>query len=404
MVDKQQYIKAVDELTQPTSTELEAHLGIASSTIRSHLREIGEIAHERGQGYYLVPDVDADTEDTDTDESDTDSVDTSDSPNYYQEEIPQGVIDELQGNGLTYADIESLFDIGPDEARNLLEELEQRGYAVDFNLLKGDTRLWYIEDRREKQYALGNGDGTYNFGLISDTHLGSSEEHLNELEDFYDRLVDRDIHHVFHAGDISDGWKVYKHHHQQLKDAAVGWERLKEYVVDNYPQRDSITTHFITGNHDYKLWKRSGMYFGEQIDNRRDDLNWLAPIEATINFHPEVDLELIHPSGGTPYTLGYRAQTLYRERDPENRPSIGAIGHLHGRMQANAEGVEAFYTGAWQGPTPYVKRKGLPTNVGGWIVDLEIENGGIRKLGADWIKYPVRGTSDSIDTTELTQL
>jgi len=393
MVDKQQYITAVRELTQPNSGDLSAELGVAQSTIRSHISKIDKIEHERGRGYYVVPKVESQSD-----------VDTSDSPNIYQDKIPDKIINELQGNGLTYTDFEAEYDIGSDEANNLLETLEQRGYAIDCNRLKDQTKLWYIEDRREKRYSLGGGNGTYRFGLISDTHLGSSEEHLNELEQFYDRLEDRGIHHVFHAGDISDGWKVYQHHHQQLKDAAVGWERLKKYVVENYPQRDSIQTHYITGNHDYKLWKRSGMYFGEQIDNRRDDLNWLAPMEATIVFHPEVDLELIHPSGGTPYTLGYRAQTLYRERDPENRPSMGAIGHLHGRMQANAEGVEAFYTGCWQGPTPYVKRKGLPTEIGGWIVELEIEDGEIRKLGTDWINYPVNETSKRINTTDLTEL
>lgn len=389
---EQQYINTVDDLEAPVNaSDVAAELGISASTARNYLSSIDVIKHNRGEGYYLSGDYKTSTE----------------TANYFETEIPQEIIDDLQNGGLTYGDFAKSHDLSEDEASNLLDTLEERGYSVSQKVISSKgTKLWYLEDEREKQFAAGDGDGVYEFGLISDTHLGSAEEHLDELHDFYDRLEDRGINTVFHAGDISDGWKVYKHHHQQLVDEAVGWERLREYVITNYPERESIDTYFITGNHDYKLWKRSGIYFGQQIAERRDDLHWLGPMQATIVFHPgeNIDLELIHPSGGAPYTLGYRAQTLYRERDPDSRPSLAGIGHLHGRMQANAEGVEAFYTMCWQGPTPYVIRKGLPTEIGGWIVELEIEDGELRRISTDCIQYSVNTSDNKVGVADLAEL
>jgi len=389
---EEEYVKAVEELTNPTAEEVANSLGVSTSTARDYLSKLNEIEHERGKGYYLSGDYFF--------EEDPESP--------YRNEISQTLISDLQSGGLTYSDFDTRHGIGQTEASNLLDELERRGYNVNFREIgANNTKLWFLEETKEKSFIAGDGDGTYRFGLISDTHLGSAEEHLEELHDFYDRLQERGIDTVFHAGDISDGWKVYRHHHQQLKPNAIGWDNLREYVVDHYPERNGIDTYFITGNHDYKLWKRSGIYFGQEIDERRSDLHWLGAMEATILFDEEsnVDLELIHPSGGSPYTLGYRAQTLYRERPPKDRPTLGAIGHLHGRMQANAEGVEAFYTGCWQGPTPYVKRKGLPSEVGGWVVELEIEDNELRQISTDWINYEVTDhASNDYTATDLTDL
>jgi hypothetical protein len=321
--------------------------------------------------------------------------------------IPQTIINALEDDGLTYRQFEERHGYSESQAKRLLEDMREAGYPVEFREIDAQgTRLWYLSDQRDTSYRVGAGDGIYRFGLISDTHLGSKEEHLDELNDFYDRLVERGITTVYHAGDISDGYKVYRGHVNGLRSPAIGWGRLRDYVVENYPSRPSITTYFITGNHDYKYYKRNGIHFGQLIDDQREDLNWLGEMQATLVFDAAagIDLELIHPSGGKPYTLGYRAQTLYRERPPTDRPTLAGIGHLHGKMQAEAEGVEAFYTGCWQGATPYIKRKGFPTKIGGWIVELEIEDDHLRRLNTEWVDYHPRGAENSYHVDDLAAL
>jgi len=210
---------------------------------------------------------------------------------------------------------------------------------------------------------------------------------------------------VFHAGDITDGWEVHQNQVNELEAEAIGWQRLREYTVEHYPKRPGMDTLFISGNHDRKLWRRQGVRLGKQLDNRRDDLHWLGDSMARLVFGtgPDaVDLELIHPSGGQPYTLGYRAQTLYREQPTDMRPDIAAIGHLHGRLQAASEGVEAFYAGCWKDLTTYGKRKGHAAEIGGFDVELTIADGRVDEIATSFLSYETnsehgRGSAPSIN-------
>jgi len=93
-------------------------------------------------------------------------------------------------------------------------------------------------------------------------------------------------------------------------------------------------------------------------------------------------------------TKGYRMQTLYRERSVSDRPSIAGIGHIHGSMFAETEGVKGLYAGCWKGTTTYGKRKGHEANIGGWIIRVQISNGTIRKLVPEWVGFEERETAN----------
>jgi len=285
---------------------------------------------------------------------------------------------------------------------DLLDELEDQGYNISTkDTAKGE--VFYLPTEIDKRFSIDDGDGYYRFALISDTHLGSEAEHLQELHEFYDRCVDRGVSRVFHSGDISDGWKVHTGHLNEIKDEAAGWGNLREYVVSNYPERTGITTHFIEGNHDNKFYNRNNIRFGRLLGMEREDLHYCGNSQATfiLDEANDIDLELIHPSGGKPYTTGYRLQTLYRERNLTERPSIASVGHLHGSMYAETEGVKGLYAGAWKGTTTYGKRKGHQAKIGGWIIDMEVRDGEIRQFTPNWHGFAERESANRYDVKEL---
>jgi len=390
----------------PCSTaEASKELDVATTTVegyRNRLRETHdvELEYDRAENIWRVVDTAADETDADDDETATDDEGAEEEPlprvttadnNPSAEELPDAFVASLRENGLTYAEMDRRFDLSREQAQRLLEKMSEAGWAIDFDTLDAHgTRRFYIPDERDKRYQIGDGAGTYRFGLISDTHLGSQACHLADLHNFYDRLQDRGVELVLHGGDIGDGWKVHRNQINEVKPEATGWNRLEDWVVDHYPERHGMETLFISGNHDHKLWKQSGVRFGQQIAARRDDLNWLGDSMARLVFDPghDVDLELIHPSGGQPYTLGYRAQTLYREQPTSIRPTMAAIAHLHGRLWAAAEGVEAWYTGCWKDLTTYGKRKGHAAEIGGWDVEVTIADGRVDNVTTNWVSYP----------------
>lgn len=323
-------------------------------------------------------------------------------PYYKVDELDLDALRETIETGAHSSELVEEFHTTQTELDAAISELEAQGTNITTSGDESDP-VYHIPSEWDNQFTLPTKGNTIRIALISDTHLGSKAEHLAELERFYDTCEDMGITDVFHCGDISDGWKVHTGHLNEIKDAAAGWGRLEDYVVRNYPQRDAITTHFIEGNHDNKFYNRNNIRFGRLLADRRADLNYLGNAQATIYLDREhsITLELIHPSGGKPYTTGYRLQTLYRERDMADRPTIAGVGHLHGSMFAETEGVKGLYAGAWKGTTTYGKRKGHQAKIGGWILDITITDGHVSEFVPRWQGFEPRDTTEEYDLETL---
>lgn len=376
-----------DESLQATEISDRLENAIGASTVRD------TVAQLRGKGYEILNDTSTHTGYTLNGDFGRDF---------------EAIVNDLRSGGVEYDDLQSKYDLDSSSAQRVFQTLRERGHTIEFTEVDDQgTRRFFIPEETDQAYQFGDGDGVYRFALISDTHLGSKASHLDDLNDFYDRLAERGIDTVFHGGDISDGWEIHRDQINHVRGEAAGWGRMKDYVVENYPQRDGIDTFFISGNHDHAYYKDTGIYFGKLIADARDDLHWLGDSVATILLDAEndIDLELIHPSGGQPYTLGYRAQTLNRERDKDDLPTIQGIAHLHGKLWASAEGVDhALYTGCWKSLTTWGKRKGHAGQIGGFIIELEIEDGELKRFLPEWIDYPTRDVGESFSMTDLAEI
>jgi biotin operon repressor len=150
------------------------------------------------------------------------------------------------------------------------------------------------------------------FALISDTHLGSKVDRVDLLEEFYDEVKDRGIKQVFHSGDIGEGiGDVYKGQINDIK--VVGLDNLMEYIIENYPQRKDITTNFIIGNHDSRVFDKDGIDIGKILDANRKDLNYLGIYYARIDLGDDILLDIVHPSGSSPYCYSKDTEVLTKE-------------------------------------------------------------------------------------------
>lgn len=311
---------------------------------------------------------------------------------------------------MTYNDFEEKYDMSRDKARGKVQDLQAEGVPIaEETIDQYGTKMYRVTEDVQDEFKWINEDGNYNFAIISDTHLGSDGEQLDSLNKMYDRIEDEDIDVVFHAGDISDGTVknngrgMYRGHSNHLKPEAIGWDRLTDYVAENYPERDGVDTMFISGNHDHQLFKSTGIRFGKQLEDRREDLHWIGDSYANVDLG-EVDMDLVHPSGGTPYTLGYRAQTWLRDKPDEEKADITVFGHLHQFLNAETEGSQVLYAGAWQGSTPFLERKGIKPKAGGWIIDMEVEDEEIRSFKTDRVMYPLENDGSDVSAEEINDM
>ncbi len=133
-----------------------------------------------------------------------------------------------------------------------------------------------------------------------------------------------------------------------------------------------------------------------EIAARRPDIEPLGRRGAYLFLKNEkVKAYLQHPDGGTAYALSYKPQKFIEGFSSENKPQIFFIGHYHKVEQGFTRNVHYF-----QAQTPYMRAKGVPADLGGWIIEYDLEADGwslesvstkfipvYRPIEDDWKRY-----------------
>lgn len=258
-----------------------------------------------------------------------------------------------------------------------------------------DRIRWYIYRRRkqeekgvtptqpriavqnqEPEHYTSKWDGTESikFAIMGDTQLGSKYAQLTYLHEFYNLCETEGVKDVYHVGDITDGLKMRVGHEYELY--TVSADDMRDEVIKNYPRREGITTHFITGNHDASIYKQVGYDIGRAIANARSDMKYLGKDCAVVNLTPQCTLELRHPWDGTAYALSYKVQKMVEAMESDSKPNILAVGHYHKAEYLFYRNVHVFQTGCFQGQTPFTRGKGISIHLGGWIIEVRVDKEG----------------------------
>lgn len=231
-----------------------------------------------------------------------------------------------------------------------------------------------------------DGTSTLRFAIMGDTQIGSRYTQLTYLHDFYDLCEREGIKDVYHTGDITDGIKMRPGHEYELYE--ISTDELRDDVVKNYPMRDGITTHFITGNHDASLYKHVGYDIGQGIAYLRPDMKYLGRDCAVVNLTPNCTLEMRHPWDGSAYALSYKIQKMIEAMESDSKPNILAVGHYHKAEYMFYRNVHALQTGCFQAQTPFTRGKGISTHLGGWLVTIHVDEfGTIRRFAPEFVPF-----------------
>lgn len=205
-------------------------------------------------------------------------------------------------------------------------------------------------------------------GIIGDTHIGSKAQKVAELRTYYEYARREGVSAVFHTGDILDGIGVYPGQEFEVITPSID-EQIK-ILKNEYP--DDITTYFILGNHDYRIWQKTGIDIGKMIEAEKSKMIYLGITRAHISLGG-IKIELWHGSGGGAYSLSYKLQKYIESYVPGEKPRFLFVGHYHTSAYLPIyRNVDAFLSSCFQGETLYTKRKGIHPTTGGWILDIEL--------------------------------
>ena len=141
------------------------------------------------------------------------------------------------------------FNISRYEVIGRVTEINEQGI---YNIQIINDRLMLNKQvlRNTKKYVHAIGiEKHFKFLVMGDTHLCGIYEQLSFVHYLYDYAKSLGITHVYHVGDISDGY--YRNRPDHIYGLhKIGFDEQAEYIARNYPHREGMTTYFITGNHD----------------------------------------------------------------------------------------------------------------------------------------------------------
>lgn len=274
----------------------------------------------------------------------------------------------------TLVDLSDSLDVSPRRVKGALEELRAQGYRIPEE--PGDTIT--LEPVNPDKVNLHHSllDGTeLTVGVVSDTHLASSEEALPELELAYDHFEREGITEVWHAGDLVAGRGIFKSQDAEVK--CNTFERQVDYAVENYPRRNGITTRMISGNHDVEGdFGRIGANPVVAVANQRDDVEFLGDFSAWVQLPGGAWVHLLHGKGGASYALSYRLQKMSESYPGGRKPAVVICGHFHKAGWFESRGIQCMYPGCFEWKTKMLERMGLTPSVGFYVLKLTIGDDG----------------------------
>lgn len=292
-----------------------------------------------------------------------------------------------RGDNASVEDLADAADVSPRKVRDALERLGRDGYRV---AEEEDARivLRRVPPPTDNVHRVIFGGDEVRFAVVSDTHLGSKRERLDELHMAYDVLVDEGITTVYHPGDLVCGMGIFPGQINEVHQHT--YEDQVAYAAENYPRRAGITTEIIGGNHDLEgLFGKMGANPVVAVCNQRDDIVYRGDYQATFELPQGTRINVLHPKGGMGYAADYKVRKLAEGYESGTKPNVLLVGHFHRRGAFEARGIQALLCGCFEGGGSFGARLGMSDPaVGFHIVTLTVgDDGSVVKFVAEWWRF-----------------
>ena len=331
--------------------------------------------------------------------------------------LEEAIMKCLSDRPMTLTNLSNLVDRSEKTILSTIEKLQGQGFGIvveDENVAISDCMV----DEQHNRVTLPidiDDEGWFKFGVISDTQFGSVWEQPTALNTFIHWAYGQGVRLLLHPGDVTDGVNVYKGHWLNLYARTFDEQ---EWLVDNrLPKLPGLRYQMIGGNHDMAWLKQHGRHILHGVCQKRDDISWLGYAKGSVILKVrghEFRIALWHPKGSPAYSRSYKLQRggvteIFREFAKQNRdgPRLIAIlaGHLHYRLTFSEGNVQMMQCGCFQSETPFIEELGLLPDIGGYIVNMHVnENGfvdavyeqwrGFEPVEDDWKSWPLPQASE----------
>jgi hypothetical protein len=301
----------------------------------------------------------------------------------------------LRSGPLNVAELAETLHTGHKEVAIVVAQMKKSGaLLMEFP----DGRLDLISsvnlETRTHEVKGERGEWTHVFGFVTDNHLCNKHSRLDVLNSAYDHFERSGITRVFNAGNWIDGEARFN---KTELVTSPGMDRQLDYMIDVYPHRKGIVTHYIAGD-DHEGWyqQREGVEVGHYLQMRaqaqgRTDLKYLGYAEADIGLKfgtGAAVMRVVHPGGGSAYAISYTDQKRAESYQGGEKPHVELVGHYHKWNHGYPREIHTVQGGCTCDQTMFMRKKRLQAHVGFSVVKIkQRQDGAIERFAAEWFPF-----------------
>ncbi len=284
------------------------------------------------------------------------------------------------------------FEISTNEVMGLVKELIDDGYNISEVIKNGDVQIMNkgtTDFTADNHYTIYTDKSNEKILAISDICLGSKYQQLTFLNEVYKKAYQEGVRKVIICGNISAGLLPSKsiYYNSLFKYDTQG---QAEYIINNFPKIDGMTTYFITGDKDHIHDLKNSESIGKMIADKRDDMIYLGPSHCTIDLiHKDEESGKVleqakilvrHPKRKGAYTVSYKQQQYISSIRSEDKVDMILHGHYLQCEKMHFRGVDEITVPGMTATTPKMKDDGENNTTGAWILDIQMKKKGIEKV------------------------
>lgn len=330
-------------------------------------------------------------------------------PESAESEFHASIREALKQAPMSIDQLADRLDRGPSKINEALEQMIAKGALIGIDLHKNA----YLQDAssqppgksevvaEEGRFAHLGDDFTHVFGFVTDNHLGNKHSRLDVLNAAYDTYKAMGIGIVYNAGNYADG--EFRFNRNEIIHRP-GMDHQLDYVIDKYPQREGIETHYIDGD-DHEGWytQREGIAIGKYLRFRaeeqgRTDLKYLGYAEADVSLAAPgasgtACMRVVHPGGGSAYAISYTDQKRVESYQGGEKPQVELVGHYHKFNHGYPREVHTVQGGCTCDQTLFMRKKKIQAHVGFSLIKIQQhpEDGHITRFAVEWFPFYNRG-------------
>ena len=263
----------------------------------------------------------------------------------------------------------------PSDCKEYLERARSKGFQVQIENDNLFLKTLTAQVPPPRSLNIKEVSHTVRFGFITDTHYGSLHCEKEGIKSFLEKCEEKKIRHILHAGDITQGVKMFR-----------GWENEAEFkgLTGEIAERQASLAcselprgfeySFICGNHDESFLKEIGQDVGQLIASKRKDMVYLGMHVGRVRIGG-IDIELRHQES---YKANPDAAWAIIGKYPEGeKPHILLLGHTHQYTHCIINGVDVIYGASFESKGTWLKRKNpMPAVAGGVMMTVGVDKKG----------------------------